>query len=90
MRDSNFSKQLMMLMPKDSWERTLAEVVTTLMSTHMEAQELTSAEKNQHLLSLLKESLADQDLSHHSQPTLVFMVAQLQSPMSRPSQYALL
>jgi hypothetical protein len=61
MRLTNSRKQFMKPMRKDSSARMHAEVDMTLMYTFTQAQELTSVEKNQHLLNPSRANPEDPD-----------------------------
>lgn len=59
------------------------DLVMTSMSMFTTEQALTSAVNKPDLSKVSKESQESQDLNHHSQPTVVFSIAQPQSPTSK-------
>ena len=75
-------------MKRVSWEKMHADLDMILMSTFIQELVLISVGRRLASLKVLKENLASQDLNHHSQLIVEFLIAQQLSLMSKQLQFA--
>ena len=75
-------------MKRVSWEKMHADLDMILMSTFIQELVLIFVGRRLASLKVLKENLANQDLNHHSQLIVEYLIAQQLSLMSKQSLFA--
>ena len=75
-------------MKRVSWEKMHADLDMILMSTFIQELVLISVGRRLASLKVLKENLANQDLNHHSQLIVEYLIAQQLLLMSKQLQFA--